>query len=89
MMEMTPDLAVNLQLYSRATGDLLTWVVYRGPSDLPDKIVARPHSAKLNQPLMFYLAADDLGSLREMLPPGLAHLNRHDLDDPVIVETWI
>lgn len=69
---------------------LSLWTVYQRPPDHPDKYVARrwvirPAPAPTDEALM----ADDLNSLRQMLPPGLVCLARNPGDDPFIVETWI
>lgn len=81
--------ALELQAQSRQRGDLLTWAIYRSPSDFPGRMVARPHSARHNSPLLCHIEADDIETLRGMLPPGLFRLDRAPSDDPVIVETWI
>lgn len=81
--------AIELQNQSHHLGDLLTWTIYRSPSDAPGKMIARPHSARHNAPLLHHIEADDIDVLRGMLPPGLFRMDRAPSDDPVIVETWI
>lgn len=81
--------AIELQNRSRELGDLLTWTIYRSPSDAPGKMIARPHSARHNAPLLHHIEADNIDALRDMLPPGLFRMQRAPSDDAVIVETWI
>jgi hypothetical protein len=85
------DRARAIQLHNEACrlNDLLTWTIYAHPSDMPDKFVARPHSMKHNAPLLHHIEANDIETLREMLPPGRYRVERAPTDDPVIVETWI
>jgi hypothetical protein len=81
--------ATKLDNEARRLNDILTWAVYNSPSDLPGKIVARPHSMRFNGPLLCHIQADDLDSLREMLPRGLYRIDRAPTDDAVILETWV
>lgn len=81
--------AVELQKLAQSQGDLLTWCIYRSPSDMPGKMVARPHSARHNAPLLHHIEADGVVALRRLLPPGLHCISRAPSDDPVIVETWV
>lgn len=81
--------AIEIQNESHELGALLIWTVYRSPSDAPGKMIARPHSARHNAPLLHHIEADDIETLRGMLPPGLLRMDRAQSDDPVIVETWI
>lgn len=87
--EMDTARAGLLQLAAREQGDLLTWAIYNSPDDHPGKFVARPFSAKRNAPLLHHLIADDLDTLRTMLPSGLIRMVRHPDDDAAIVESWI
>lgn len=69
---------------------LSIWAVYERPLDYPEKFVARrwvatPQPSATNDVLL----ADDLDSLRKLLPPGLEQMPRQQGDDPVIVESWI
>jgi hypothetical protein len=72
-------------------GTLVMWVVYQRPRDLPQFWVARrflimPQGAG---PTPDHLKARSLGALQELLPAGLARLERHPDDEPQIVEVWV
>ena len=66
---------------------LPVWVVYKKPSDYPEKYVARLFLSE--QATDEIKIADDLKTLRDMLPEGLYRLPRQQGDDPVILETWL
>lgn len=63
------------------------WVIYQRPKDYPRKFVARLWD--LDEPTATVLVADTLEEVRGLLPAGLFRLARLELDDPVIVETWM
>ena len=69
------------------------YVIYRQPSDFPDSFVCRSHRllpCGRSEPRHLVSVAPDLETVRAMLPrPGLARVERHPQDDPVIVETWL
>lgn len=70
--------------------DLSIWTVYEQPTDYPDKFVARRWvTAPLPCPTSDVLVADDLDSIRALLPRGLTMLPRQTNDDQAIVESWI
>lgn len=73
-----------------AKNQLSIWTVYERPLDHPEKFVARRWIATQQpSPTDDVLFADDLDSLRKMMPSGLVKMQRQQGDDPVIVETWI
>lgn len=86
---MTREEACRFQSEAREAGDLLVWTVCKHPSDAPGMFTARPHSVRARAPCDFVLRHSALDGVRELLPPGLAHMRRDPSDDPVIVETWI
>lgn len=63
------------------------WVVYDSPREYPSKFVARRWIG--TEPTNEVLVADNLFSVREMLPLGLIPFKRNECDNPAIVETWI
>lgn len=63
------------------------WTVYQYPEDYPGKFVARCFD--LDKPTVAVIVADGLEDLRSLLPKGLVRLERNELDDPVILETWL
>lgn len=68
--------------------DLLIWVVYDHPADLPDYYVARLWIGERASEVA--LLSPNLMALREVLTAkGLVHLDRTDADDPAILETWL
>lgn len=70
-------------------GDLIMWVIYDKPNDFPDKFVVRPHSAKLEAPMSFFMTGDSLDDIKKLLPPGLSLLPRDETDAECVVETWL
>lgn len=74
---------------------LPVWTVYDHPSDYPGHFVARRRLvggdsvAQEEAEGVFLLVAETLERLRELIPPGLARLDRSLDDDPVIVESWL
>lgn len=71
----TPDVVLNI------------WAVYQQPTDFPDLFVARRY--ELEQPTSDIRTGSTLEEVRAALPPGLYRLDRHEKDDPKIVEVWI
>lgn len=63
------------------------WVVYDHPTDFPESYVARKW--KNCTPTQDIIVETTLETVRERLPNGLVRLERHELDDPCIVESWI
>lgn len=64
------------------------WVVYDHPKDLPHWWVARKWIGEA--PTNCVMWSDDLEQVRDFLTNlGLAKIDRHPSDDPVIVEQWI
>jgi hypothetical protein len=67
------------------------WVVYDHPLDYPNNIVARrwecAPGVKITDDVVL---KDTLQSMRiEMMERGLNRIQRHDRDDPKIVEVWL
>lgn len=62
-------------------------VVYKKPSDYPDKYVARLWN--LDKPTEVVIIKDTLAEVRSVIPAGFFRLAPSVGDDPVIVETWI
>lgn len=85
--------------------DLVVYVVYRHPTDWPDRVVVRrtypmgrpaddrPVQPDPQEPGLFLDAyvclCDSLWQARGMLPPGLTRLPRDPHDEPQIVEVWL
>lgn len=72
---------------------LLVWTVFDGPSDFPDDIVVRAHHVLKDgvvRPDEQVRLFRTLERAREfLLGMGLARVERHPEDPPVIVETWL
>lgn len=71
---------------------MIYWVIYRHPSDYPDKYVARKWvmSAGKCVPTSEVKLADELAPLRlEMTRLGLIPFARWEDDERPIVETWM
>jgi hypothetical protein len=67
---------------------LRIWVVYKYPSDHPDKFVARMWIGEM--PTMSVVVSESLELLQdEMMQMGLVKLMPSPKDDPIIVETWL
>lgn len=69
--------------------ELLIWVVSWGTSDFGDQFVARPFLSFAGRPMQRHIKAATLDGCRKLLPAGLARLEPHPGDDPVIVEVWL
>lgn len=72
---------------------LVMWTVYERPSDFPHSYVIRRHVAfsdgrDIADPLPLAVGPT-LEAVRLALPPGLYRIQRHPLDQPQIVESWI
>ena len=63
------------------------WVIYKHPSDYPDKFVCRIWN--LDKPTDKIWLADTLEGIHRIIPDNMVKLDRHVDDDPVVVETWI
>jgi hypothetical protein len=64
------------------------WVIYDHPADYPREFVARKWVGEEATPEV--MCAHSIGALRDALRTrGLARLDRHKTDDPVIVESWL
>lgn len=62
-------------------------VVYKKPKDYPTKYIARLWDVDRRTNLI--ATAETLEELRESKPKEMMIMQRHQDDDPVIVETWI
>lgn len=61
-------------------------VVFDQPIDCPSQYVARLFD--LDKGTQYAVVADGLDELRSKIPQQFVKLNRHESDDPVIVEVW-
>lgn len=72
---------------------LTVWTVYRNPADYPGMWVLRGFDIGAGPTGMQRreecAVADSLEMIRAQIPPGLARLDRHPNDDPVIYESWV
>lgn len=82
---------MNSRLVERRAMPLQCYVIYRSPSDYPDKFVVRrwecssPPQARemINSPV------DTVKEARALVPKNLVRFHRALTDDAVIVETWL
>jgi hypothetical protein len=67
------------------------WTIYDHPADYPNHYVARKWLAGRGgeEATSHVLMDTDLDLLRKKLPPWLYCMPRQELDDPVIIETWV
>lgn len=73
---------------SEHSDDLALFVIYRHPADFPDKYVVRKWI--MDRPTHEFQLYEFLEEARRPLEKlGLVCLNRAELDDPCIVETWL
>lgn len=70
---------------------LAIWTVYNSPEDYPGLFVVRKWlvTEGVETPTAEVFFADTLGAVRTLIPPGLVLVPRAELDDPVIVESWL
>lgn len=61
--------------------------IYHNPSDFPGKFVARVYD--LNEASPVHMVKNSLEEIRNRIPLEMSRLNRHQDDDPVIVEVWV
>ena len=74
------------------SGELLTiWCIYKHPKDYPGKWVVRAHDvgAGWTRPHHECYVASSLSEARKAVPPGFERFDAFEMDDPVIVETWL
>jgi hypothetical protein len=67
------------------------WTIYCRPLDFPNHYVIRQWDVT-DDGLVWHLCAcvcDSLAEAREQVPVGTICFPREELDDPVIVETWL
>jgi len=77
-------------LHGKYHEHLPMWVITERPTDYPDDYVARLHMS-LPVPVATHvmLRRPTIEALRDLLPFGLVKLDRHEMDDPAIVEVWL
>lgn len=87
---LTAEEAAYAQWFIIRSGKLPMWTVTADTSDYPGKVVARVTGVGNTETMsQSVLVAEDLASLRAMLPPDLVCLPRNPDDAQVIVEVWI
>lgn len=62
--------------------------VYDNPKDYPGKFVARLWDIR-NKPTRYIVLRDSLNDLRQTIPKTLQRLPPTQLDDPILVETYL
>ena len=62
-------------------------VIYKNPSDYPDKYVARVWN--IDSPTALIALAESLEEIRKTIPDEMYNLGRNNEDDPCIIEVWI
>ena len=68
------------------------WVIYKHPKDHPDHYVLRASYITDAHNIMVDPMAwkhKNVEVLRAIVPPGLVKLERHEDDDPAILEVWL
>lgn len=75
----------NFNLHSLAGVPIIA--VYNSPSDYPGKYVARVWD--INKPTKVIVIRDSLEEIRKTIPSYMKRLGACNMDDPVIVETWL
>lgn len=63
------------------------WVIYDHPRDMPNYFVARMWLT--DRPTETFETGKSLEEVRSKLPLNLSRLERHQNDDPVVVEVWL
>ena len=62
-------------------------VIYENPKDYPGYFVARLFD--MQQPTLLAAIKETLVEARRAVPRTMICINRHESDDPAIVESWI
>ena len=75
----------NFNLHSLAGVPIIA--VYNSPSGYPGKYVARVWD--INKPTKVIVIRDSLEEIRKTIPSYMKRLAACNMDDPVIVETWL
>jgi hypothetical protein len=71
------------------------WIIYRYPRDYPDNYVARRWvmtsvgGVSRMMPTADHTLGDSLEDVRAAVPAYCVRLERHESDEPQIVESWI
>lgn len=63
-------------------------VIYNGPSDYPDKFVARLWDID-SKPTQYIVLKDTMYKIRATIPQGMVKYEPFRMDDPKIVEFWM
>lgn len=88
-IQITGAIAHEMHWGARSIDDLWVWSVTANVRDYPGLYCARPGSTKRNVILPFVLLAGTLDGVRDQLPLGLVRMDRHEGDDPVVIEAWL
>lgn len=67
---------------------MITYTVYKDPTDYPGKYVVRRFDGLQPDPQPTAVT-DNIKQARDHIPDNMYHIERCPNDDPKIVETWI
>jgi hypothetical protein len=70
----------------------LMYVIYRNPSDHPDRFVVRRWVITSNSMLTEEVpvaVTTTIDEARTVVPPGAIRVPREETDDPAVYETWV
>lgn len=67
---------------------MITYCIYKNPSDYPDKFVVRRWDGLTPETLPL-MVSDTLDEARIVIPVGLTKIGRHDTEDISILESYI
>jgi hypothetical protein len=67
------------------------YVIYDHPRDYPDCFVVRKWeiAGEVGKPTNIFNTAPSLEEARKLVPPFFHQIDRHEADDPAIVEVWL
>jgi len=76
---------------SSVSSTLKMWVVTHNTKDFPGLYVVRIHEIGpgTTSPTQQHFTASSLEEIRKFIPVDKVRIERHPIDDPVIVESWI
>lgn len=89
-METKSDITIDTFINFNFAGVVMLPIiaVYQSPKDYPGKFVARLWDIG-GKPTRYAVIKGSLEEIRQVIPGYMHWIGRTNLDDPVMIETWI